>query len=348
VLLFVVAYVLTVRLLYHFLQRFADRSPHKFYDDLFKTIGPDLRWLVALFFLRIAVFRLDFWSDNFRLVLDDIFFMVGLLLVTAIALRLINFTVNWYKQNLEPAKDEAQLDPIILLLQHSSYVLVIIIAVVIALAHFGITSNILTALLIIIVIGLILIARDTITDVINGFVILADQPYRVGDAIQLEDWPEWGWVTEIGSRTTRVRSRDNRLLTIPNSSINTGQVINYSYPDPTYRMETDIRLAYGTDLARIRQVIEQALREVDEVLSDKPVEVFFRQFGTSTRLIRVHWWVSRCDKEYYMADRVNTALEEALAEAGFEISFTTYRVDLNPDGKQAGQLSPASLDKDGK
>jgi MscS family membrane protein len=348
VLFFVGAYLLTVRLLYHLLKRLVDHSSHKFYDDLFKAVGPDLRWLVALFFLRIAVFRLDFWSDSFRLVMDDIFFVAGLLLLTLIALRLVNFTVDWYKKNLEPTKDEAQLDPIILLLQHSSYILVISIAVVIALAHFGIASNILTALLIIIVIGLILIARDTIADVINGLIILVDRPFRVGDAIQLEDWPEWGWVAEIGSRTTRVRSWDNRLLTIPNASINTSQVINYTYPDPTYRMQTDVRLAYGTDLARIRRVIKQALQGVDEVLPDKPVEVYFRQFGNSTRLIRVHWWVSNCDKEYYMADRVNAALEEALAEAGFEISFTTYKVDLSPDRNTAGLVMQAGLDKDGK
>jgi small-conductance mechanosensitive channel len=348
VLFFVGAYLLTVRLLYHLLKRLVDHSSHKFYDDLFKAIGPDLRWLVALFLLRIAVFRLDFWSDSFRLVMDDIFFIVRLLLLTLIALRLVNFTVDWYKKNLEPTKDEAQLDPIILLLQHSSYILVISTAVVIALAHFGIASNILTALLIIIVIGLILIARDTIADVINGLIILVDRPFRVGDAIQLEDWPEWGWVAEIGSRTTRVRSWDNRLLTIPNASINTSQVINYTYPDPTYRMQTDVRLAYGTDLARIRRVIKQALQGVDEVLPDKPVEVYFRQFGNSTRLIRVHWWVSNCDKEYYMADRVNAALEEALAEAGFEISFTTYKVDLSPDRNTAGLVMQAGLDKDGK
>ena len=84
---------------------------------------------------------------------------------------------------------------------------------------------------------------------------------------------------------------------------------------------------------------------MEEVLSDKPVEIYYRKFGESTRLIRVHWWVSNCDKEFYMTDRVNAALEEALAEAGFDISFSTYRVDLNPDGKNAGQMTRASLDK---
>jgi small-conductance mechanosensitive channel len=347
-LLFGVAYLLTVRLLYHLLQRVVDRSTHTFYEALFKSIGPELKWLVGLFVLRFAIFRLDFVSNGLRLALDDIFFVVGLLLLTRIALQLISFAVEWYKKNLEPKKDEARLDPVILLLQHSSYILVIITAVVIGLAHFGIASNILSALLVIVVIGLLLIAKDTISDVISGFIILADEPFRVGDAIQLEDWPDWGWVTEIGSRTTRVKTWDNQLVIVPNGSINASQVVNYTYPDPTYRMRTDIRLAYGSDLAQIRQVIEQTLSGVEEVLPDKPVEILFRQFGDSTRLIRVHWWVSSCDKEFYMADRVNAALEEALAKAGFDISFSTYRVDLNPGEKNADQITPAGLGNDGK
>jgi MscS family membrane protein len=339
VLFFAVAYLLTVRLLYRLIQGMVDRSTHQFYEALFKSIGPELRWLVGLFFLRFAIFRLDFLSNGLRSALDDAFFVVGLVLLTHIALQLISFAVEWYKQKLEPRQDETRLDPVILLLQHSSYILVIITAVVIGLAHFGIANNILSSLLVIIVLGLLLAAKDTISDIINGFIILIDQPFRPGDAIQIEGWSEWGWVAEIGARTTRIRTWDNQLVIVPNSSINASQVINYTYPDPTYRMQTDIRLAYGTDLTHIRRVIKQALRGVEEVLPDKPVKIFFRQFGDSTRLIRVHWWVSNCDKEFYMTDRVNAVLEEALLEAGFDISFTTYKVDLNTDGKKADRTT---------
>ena len=60
------------------------------------------------------------------------------------------------------------------------------------------------------------------------------------------------------------------------------------------------------------------------------------------------FYYPRCDKEFYMADRVNAALEQALAEAGFVISFSTYRVDLNPGEKNADQVTPAGLGNDGK
>ena len=61
--------------------------------------------------------------------------------------------------------------------------------------------------------------------------------------------------------------------------------------------------------------------------------------GLPTKRSEVHWWISTCDKQFYMADRVNAALEAALAEAGFNISFTTYQVDLTTDGENADQMT---------
>jgi small-conductance mechanosensitive channel len=315
------------------------RTARAFYEIFIKSIDSQLQWLVGLFFLRLAVMRLGFIDVRLRTALDDIFFIASLGLLTLIVLKLIDCVIDWYRENLEPKKNQEKLDPVILLIRHGSSILVIITAVVIGLAHFGITSNVLNALLIIIVIGLLLIARDTISDVLNGFVILIDEPFRVGDAIRIEGWDEWGWVMEIGARTTRIRTRDNQLVIVPNASLVAGQVVNYTYPDPAIRMHTDFRLDYGSDLSQIRRVIEDTMRGTDEVLPDKPVQIRFRQFGESTRLIRVHWWISTCDKQFYMADRVNAALEAALAEAGFNISFTKYQVDLTTDGKNTGQAT---------
>jgi small-conductance mechanosensitive channel len=339
VLIFAVGYWVATRLLRYLFRRVIRRTARAFYEIFIKSIDSQLQWLVGLFFLRLAVMRLGFIDVRLRTALDDIFFIASLGLLTLIVLKLIDCVIDWYRENLEPKKNQEKLDPVILLIRHGSSILVIITAVVIGLAHFGITSNVLNALLIIIVIGLLLIARDTISDVLNGFVILIDEPFRVGDAIRIEGWDEWGWVMEIGARTTRIRTRDNQLVIVPNASLVAGQVVNYTYPDPAIRMHTDFRLDYGSDLSQIRRVIEDTMRGTDEVLPDKPVQIRFRQFGESTRLIRVHWWISTCDKQFYMADRVNAALEAALAEAGFNISFTKYQVDLTTDGKNTGQAT---------
>jgi small conductance mechanosensitive channel len=64
-----------------------------------------------------------------------------------------------------------------------------------------------------------LAARDTIEDMIAGLIILIDQPFRVGDRIEIAGLGTWGDVTTIGMRTTSIRTRDNHMVIVPNSSI---------------------------------------------------------------------------------------------------------------------------------
>jgi small-conductance mechanosensitive channel len=139
---------------------------------------------------------------------------------------------------------------------------------------------------------------------------------------------------EISTRTTRIRTGDNREVIVPNSQIGTSQVINYTYPDPRYRVQTDIGVAYGSDYDQVRRVIKDAVRGVEGVLPDKPVDVFFRQFGDSTRMMRVRWWIDNYDDENPMLDQVNAALESALDEAGIDMPFNTYALNVRMEDEK--------------
>jgi small-conductance mechanosensitive channel len=151
----------------------------------------------------------------------------------------------------------------------------------------------------------------------------------VGDGIKLLGWPDYGIVEEIGSRATQVRFFDNRAVIIRNSDAINDQLVNYSASDTTLRVQTDVRIAYHTDLSQIRKLITDTVRGVKGVLPDKPIEILFREFGDSARLIRVRWWIPDFAEEPYNVDDVNSAIEAALNEAGFEIPFTTLDLNLN-------------------
>ena len=68
---------------------------------------------------------------------------------------------------------------------------------------------------------------------------------------------------------------DHRLVIIPNSVLSTNQVVNYTYPGPRYRIQTNVGVAYGTDIKRARQVMIDAVRQVGDVLLDKPVDALY-------------------------------------------------------------------------
>ncbi|MFN2137754.1 MAG: mechanosensitive ion channel family protein, partial [Candidatus Promineifilaceae bacterium] len=142
----------------------------------------------------------------------------------------------------------------------------------------------------------------------------------------------WGDVVEVGLRTTRIRTRDNRMVIIPNNLIAQNQVINYSYPDPTYRIETDIDIAYGSDIEKARQVMHDAVRQVPTVLRDKPVDVLYNEMGDFAMVFRVRWWIQTYADTRRVTDQVHTALQEALDEAGIYSPYPTQTVRLH-EGK---------------
>jgi small-conductance mechanosensitive channel len=159
----------------------------------------------------------------------------------------------------------------------------------------------------------------------------------VDDTIQIEELNKRGTVVDIGTRTTRILTRDNRLVIIPNSKIGTSQVVNDTYPDPRVRVETDVGVAYGSDFDQVRRVITDAVRRVEGVLPDQPVDVFFVRFGRSDRITRVRCWIDNIDQIFPMRDRVNVAVESALDEAGIDMPFDTYDLNVKMEGGSGNQ-----------
>jgi small-conductance mechanosensitive channel len=338
-LLVLAGYLVGGRLLIYLLELLVGLTTTKFDDDFLEATGGKPKWLVVLIVTRFATMRLEFLSDELRTLLDDIFFGLGWFLVLAIILRLVGFAVKWYQVKLESAEDRARLGPIIAVLVRIAYVLVAIVMMSIGLSHFGINVTAISAVLIFAAVILSLGAKDIISDAISGFIILIDQPFRAGDTIQIEELNKTGTVEEIGTRTTHVRIGDNRLVIVPNSTIGASQVINYSFPDTSYQVQIEIGVAYGSDFDQVRSLIHDAVRGIDGVLPDKPVDALIRGFGDSSRTMRVRWWIDDVNHEAPIVDRVCEALERALDGAAIDMPFVTEKIILSMDAQTKQQLS---------
>ncbi len=163
-------------------------------------------------------------------------------------------------------------------------------------------------------------AQDTLANFFAGVQILLDRPFREGDRIEIKEEQTWGDVIEIGLRTTKIRTRDNRMVIVPNAVIGTNPVINHSYPDDEYRLLIEVGVAYGTDVAKAKEVIQEAVRGVEGV-QDRPVQVLFLAFGESQLTLHVRYWIHHYLETRFVEDRVNTAIYNGLNAAGIEIPF---------------------------
>jgi MscS family membrane protein len=248
---------------------------------------------------------------------------------------------QWYREHLTQKERLDEFDPILTLLVRIGRILIVMVGLSILLSHFGINVTAITAALGIGGLAISLAAQDTIADAIAGFIILVDRPFRIGDRIEIQAINTWGDVVDIGLRTTRIRTRDNRMVIVPNSAIGTSQVINYTYPDPRYRIETHVGIAYGTDIERARRIIIDTVRQVEGVLPDKPIDALYHEMGDSAMIFCVRWWIESYADTRRVMDRVNTALQKALDEAGIESPFPTQTINLQMDRETAERLSQA-------
>ncbi len=308
-------------------------------DALLQAVCGPLHFLLILLAADVALQRLDFlplrdaaWVDNSFYVL---YFLVGFVFVW----RFLSNFFTWYGQEMA-ARTQTDLDKQLLpFFRRIAFILLTGIALAMLLGHFNVDVSAMVTTLGIGSLAVALAAQSALTDTISGFLIILDRPFRIGDRIEILDLDTWGDVVDIGLRSSRIRTRDNRMVIIPNSLIGKSMVVNYSYPNEAYRLQVEVGVAYGTDLEKARQTIIEAVRGVENVARDRPVEALFLQFGASALIFRVRWWLDSYVETRRMFDRVNTAIYNALNRAGIEIAYPQLDVHHKIDAENATRLA---------
>ncbi len=328
ILIVLIGYVIGTWLIRIALRRLVRRTATKVDDRFLEALGSGLRWLVAVIALSFATKRLVFVSVEAKTFLSDLYFLLGLFMVVRVILRVIKLADQEVNERAIRQGRGDELAPVIALLARVGRVVAVVIGLIIALSRLGIDITAFAAALGVGGLALSLAAKDTIADAIAGFIILTDRPFRIGDRIEIEKIGTWGDVVDIGLRTTRIRTRDNRMVIVPNSTIGSNQVINYSYPDPRYRIETHVRVGYGSEIEKVRSTIIDTVRDVEGVLQDMPVDALYIEMGDSAMVFRVRWWIESYVDTRRMFDRVHTALQQTLDEAGIDLPFPTQALEV--------------------
>jgi len=164
-------------------------------------------------------------------------------------------------------------------------------------------------------------AKDSLANLFGGLFVIMDAPYKIGDFIIL-DSGERGRVIKIGLRSTRLLTRDDVEVTLPNSYIANSKVVNESGgPYEKTRVAIVVGVAYGSDIDRVREVLHNAAESVEFVVSDPAPRVQFVEMGDSALLFRVQGWVDQPAMRGRCVDGMNTAIYKALGQANIEIPF---------------------------
>jgi len=164
-------------------------------------------------------------------------------------------------------------------------------------------------------------AKDTLANLFSGIFIIADAPYKIGDYVVLENDIR-GEVIEIGMRSTRLLTRDDIEVTVPNAVIGTGRIINQTGgPHEKMRVRVKVAAAYGSDADQVREVMLSSVAGVQDVCGDPSPRVRFRNFGDSGLEFELLAWIEKPVHRGRVLDALNTAVYKNFAAAGIEIPY---------------------------
>jgi len=246
---------------------------------------------------------------------------------------IIGFTMNRYSGRTGVAADEA----LFLLVNRFIAVFIGAIAVVMVLGHFGVDVSSFLVFLGGGSVALALAAQETLSNMIAGFVIMIDRPFRIGDRVKLPTG-EIGDVFEIGMRSTKILDFDHNLIISPNSELVKTRVVNYSYPEARIRVAVDVGVAYGTDLRVARETILALLRAEKSVLKDPAPQVAVVALADSS----VNLQAVAFTADFHNKSAIETSLREHIyqefSKAGIEIPFPQRVVTIAPS---SGKLPSA-------
>jgi MscS family membrane protein len=325
--------LLFTRLIYAILLRLTKLTPTPWDDEFVRKIRKLIYFLVIIISLQFAFNRLVFIEAAVKQWMNNIFFSMEVIIIAAILWNLTDDLITWYRNRIARGEEEVAFDTQVPTIRRIFHIILIIVTVIIVLDRYGVNISALLAVLGLGGLAISLAARDTLEDMINGFIILADRPFRVGDRIEIQDLNTWGDVVDIGTRTTRIRTRDNRMVIVPNSNIGKGQVVNYTFPDPRLRIETDISIQENNNLEQIRETILETLRSLEGVLLDEPVDALVLQLEEGSIKFRIRCWISSYADKRRFLDKVLTALFHKFNQNGIHVVSESYDIllKLDPD-----------------
>ena len=304
------------------------RTETKLDDSLLPAAKGPLFLLIITATTQWSINRLNFLSIALLPFWKQFFFVLYLTLIVSLIWRTVSAFFDWYTTRLSENSDLKLATQAVPLLRRIILSIVAGIAIIIVLGRFNVDVSALVTTMGIGSLAIALAAQAALSDTISGILIMIDRPFRIGDRIEIRDLNTWGNVVDIGLRSSRIQTLDNRTVIVPNSFIEKSLVVNHSFPDTHYRIQMEVGVAYGTDLDFARKTLVAAIKNVEGVQKHKPVDALFLNFGDSALIFRLRWWIESYTDTRPMFDRVNTAVYNALRSANILIPFPQREIRI--------------------
>lgn len=302
-------------------RRLVKRTRTTLDDELLDVVASSsgkLVWVIGLFFaFKYAWAMIPELVYNY---VDGFLYVVAVFIFAQLVNKLLQTVLDWYNARWGKTMHRRIQDEFGPLFRRVIFILVYLSALIIILKHFNQEISSLVVSLGVGSLAIALAAKDTLANMIAGFMIMTDRPFRLNDRIMLENG-EKGDVYDIGLRSTKILTFDNTLIIVPNQQIVNEKVMNLSYPDPQIRVIVEVGVAYGSDLKKVKSIMEAICNAHPNILDTPPPAAYFLNFGDSSLDMRITCYVPKWGQQWQTAEDIRMAIYERFEAEGIEIPF---------------------------
>ncbi|GAA6203444.1 MULTISPECIES: mechanosensitive ion channel domain-containing protein [Thalassotalea] len=265
------------------------------------------------------------WFNNNQVMLQDIAikFIVALLI-----LFIGKMVAKLIRKGVQKLLEHKNVDNTVISFTSSLvYGLVILISFIAAISHLGFNTSSLVAIVGAAGLAIGLALQGSLSNFASGILLITLKPFKSGDFVEVSGTA--GVVEEVNIFSTQLRTGDNKTVIIPNGSITSGTITNYS-KKPTRRIDLIIGVSYDADLAKTREILTQITSNHELVLKDQAVTIGVSELADNSVNFVVRPWV-KTENYWPVYFELLESIKLALDEAGIEIPYPQLSVHVNQE-----------------
>ncbi len=178
--------------------------------------------------------------------------------------------------------------------------------------------------------------KDIVNNFVSGLIIMFGGSIKKGDIIQRNQ--VYGEVVDVSIRNTTIRTLENTMMIIPNSSFLKGEIVNLNFKDSRVRVAIPITLAPGSKIKKAKKVMLKVAKKHPNVLTEPEPFVFFKKFGVFGLDFELYVWVNDFRDQYQTESDLINEIDEKLQAKKIKVAFRGVKMKYKPKGDEAAQL----------
>lgn len=293
-------------------------------DEILSAIKGPIQVLILITGLYLACKTLNDLSLGIVGILD-VLVTIALILVGAYFVsNMVSGLLRWYMHDIAPRTDSDLDDHLIPFLQKFAVAAVYIIALVMIIGLFTPITPLIAGLGVF-GIAIALAAKEMLSNLFGAVAILTDRPYKIGDRLLVKGIG-MGDVTDIGMRSTRIKTVDNRIVVIPNEMMANSRIVNVSQPDAKVRVTLKVGVGYAADVDRACAVMEQIAAETPAVSKEPRPRAYVSQLGDFAVDITLLAWIDQYREDLNIPDQIYRQVLSRFKAEGIDIPYPVMTV----------------------